>query len=81
MDTKRFLIATLLSVAVLILWQQLFPPPEPPPQRAEQAGEALPESSPGIAGEPIGEAPRAVPAAGSPDEEEAAGEAIQLVIS
>ncbi|MFQ5349764.1 MAG: membrane protein insertase YidC, partial [Thermoanaerobaculia bacterium] len=46
MDTKRFLLATLLSVAVLILWQQLFPPPEPPPPPAEQVAEARPEIPP-----------------------------------
>jgi YidC/Oxa1 family membrane protein insertase len=37
LDTRRFLIATLLSVAVLILWQQLFPPPEPPSRPAGTA--------------------------------------------
>ena len=30
MDDKRLLVAALLSLAVLILWQVLFPPPEPP---------------------------------------------------
>ncbi len=46
MDTKRFLIATLLSVAILILWQQLFPPPEPAPRPAESAEELAAELSP-----------------------------------
>ena len=30
MDNRRLLIAALLSMAVLFLWQVLFPPPEPP---------------------------------------------------
>ncbi len=42
MDTKRFLLATLLSVAILILWQQLFPPPEPLPRPVEPVTERGP---------------------------------------
>ena len=53
MDTKRFLIATLLSVAILILWQQLFPPPEPPPRPVDPVVERGPEP----------ERPAALPAA------------------
>ncbi len=34
MDNRRVLIAVLLSIAVIIGWQLLFPPPEPPPRTA-----------------------------------------------
>jgi len=46
-DNRRLLIAALLSMAVLFLWQVLFPPPEPPRAPvARPAPEALatPES-------------------------------------
>ena len=68
MDTKRFLIATLLSVAVLILWQQLFPPPEPPPRPDEPVAESRPESPP---------PPPPQPSPGSPAEPEASLEAAE----
>jgi YidC/Oxa1 family membrane protein insertase len=66
LDTKRFLIATLLSVAVLIGWQQLFPPPEPPPPAAEQVVETRPQSPPGSAVEPQAAAPSFEPDEESP---------------
>lgn len=65
MDNRRLLIAFLLSLAVLIAWNLLFPPPEPPqpqPPRAEapaEAGEAPAagvELFPDAAGEPAAEA-------------------------
>ena len=41
MDNKRLLIAAVLSMAVLFLWQMLFPPPEPtPPPRPAVAAAA-----------------------------------------
>ena len=44
MDNRRLFIAALLSIAVLFLWQILFPPP-PPPQRAPPS-EPPPSSAP-----------------------------------
>jgi YidC/Oxa1 family membrane protein insertase len=35
-DNRRILIATVASVAILILWQVLFPPAKPPPKPAQQ---------------------------------------------
>ena len=32
MDTKRLLLAAVLSLAVMVAWGYLFPPPDPPPQ-------------------------------------------------
>ena len=72
MDTKRFLIATLLSVGVLILWQQIFPPPEPAPPPAEPAIEGQAEIAPSAAAPQPPPAPGA--AAEGPVEEEAAEE-------
>ncbi len=71
MDTKRFLIATLLSVAVLILWQQIFPPPEPQPPAVDPVVEAQPETAPvGVA------APRAPVESPEPEAEAPAGEVV-----
>ena len=69
MDTKRFLLATLLSVAVLILWQQLFPAPEPAPRPAAPAAEPQAEPAPGeaVATPPAEVSP--APAAAAPAEE------------
>ena len=47
MDNRRLLIAALLSVGVLFLWQVLFPPPEPPQRPAEApASAAAPVAAP-----------------------------------
>ncbi|MEJ2085743.1 MAG: membrane protein insertase YidC, partial [Acidobacteriota bacterium] len=35
MDTKRLLLAAALSLAVMVTWGYLFPPPEPPPQQTQ----------------------------------------------
>ena len=71
MDTKRFLIATLLSVAVLILWQQLFPPPEPEPapevEPIETVAEPEPSLPPPVAGEPAAAEPPAGVVAPTPE--------------
>ena len=47
MDNKRLLIAAVLSMAVLFVWQMLFPPPEatPPPRSAVVAASGAPGSS------------------------------------
>lgn len=46
METRRLLIAAILSMAVLLLWQKFFPPPElaapPPPVASEPAPSAPP---------------------------------------
>lgn len=61
MDNKRLLIAAVLSMAVLFLWQILFPPPEP----VSPARPATPASAPASAGEKPAPA-NAAPAAASP---------------
>ncbi len=43
MDNRRLLLAALLSVAVLFVWQYLFPPPEPP-RRPEEPSAASADS-------------------------------------
>ena len=73
MDTKRFLIATLLSVGILILWQQIFPPPEPPPP-AEPVVETQLEMPAGPVAAPQALAPRLEPGVESPAGEAAATE-------
>ncbi len=74
MDTKRFLIATLLSVAILILWQQLFPPPEPQPRPVDQVVERVAE--PDVSSEPAAGPRPTVPGPGpEPAPEAAASEA------
>ena len=45
MDNKRLLIAAVLSMAVLFLWQVVFPPPEPP-RVPPPAGIATPSAPP-----------------------------------
>ena len=54
METKRLLIAALLSMAVLLLWQKFFPPPEPvaPPPTAAAAEQRV---------DPVTAAPSAAP--------------------
>lgn len=47
MDNKRLLIAAVLSMAVLFLWQMIFPPPEAtPPPRTAVAAPATPGAAP-----------------------------------
>ncbi len=52
MDNKRLLIAAVLSMGVLFLWQMIFPPPEatPPPRTAVAAPAAPGAVAPGEAG-------------------------------
>lgn len=48
MDNRRLFLAAILSMAVLFLWQVLFPPPEPAPRPAAlpvAAGEAAPATA------------------------------------
>lgn len=68
METRRLLLAALLSMAVLLLWQKFFPPPEPaaapavpeiqqaaePQAGAAVAAEEPAELSPAAAAEPLG---------------------------
>ncbi len=66
METKRLLIAALLSLAVLLAWQALFPP-EPPPEspaavEPSRAAEAEPERPGAPAPPPAAEAQEAGPA-------------------
>ncbi len=76
MDTRRLLLATLLSVAVLILWQQLFPAPErpPTPPPVSEAPAAAPPTAEPSAG-PVAAAPEEAPPV-APAMPEAAPEAL-----
>ncbi|MHC4393714.1 MAG: hypothetical protein ACYS22_20655, partial [Planctomycetota bacterium] len=60
MDDRRLLVAALLSLGVLILWQVMFPPPEPPIQPAPAVVERLADEA---ASEPSVGAARDDPAA------------------
>ena len=40
-DNRRILVATVASVAILIVWQVLFPPKRPPPPRTRFAPQLL----------------------------------------
>ena len=79
MDTRRLLLAFLLSLGVILIWYTVFPPPKPAPPRppvSEERAAPPPETVPPgpVPGTPS--APAATPAvAGAPREQiEAAGE-------
>lgn len=65
MDNRRLLVAAVLSVAILLVWQALFPPPKPmpqaPPASVATSSPAAPVT-PGAAPSPA-PAPAAAPAA------------------
>ncbi len=63
MDNKRLLIAAVLSMAVLFLWQMVFPPPEPPPAPRPPATASAPVSAapPPVGASPAGAEPAAPP--------------------
>lgn len=56
MDNKRLLIAAVLSMAVLFLWQMVFPPPEPPPSPRPPAAAAS-AAAPTATAAPVSAAP------------------------
>ncbi|MBP7586894.1 MAG: membrane protein insertase YidC [Thermoanaerobaculia bacterium] len=64
MDNKRLLIAAVLSMGVLFLWQMIFPPPEatPPPRTAVAA-----PGAPAAPGSTTAAVPAAAPGAGAPE--------------
>lgn len=62
MDNRRLLLAALLSMAVLFVWNEIFPPPEPvrppaPPTIEESAAEAAPAAARGEAATAAAEPP------------------------
>ncbi len=72
MENRRLLLAALLSVAVLLVWQFVFPPPKPTPRPAaspEAASSAAPQGSAATAGgstEATKTAAEGAPAASAP---------------
>jgi YidC/Oxa1 family membrane protein insertase len=72
-DNRRLLIAALLSMAVLVLWQVLFPPPRPAPRppapavEATDAGAAEAAPAGGAAAAPAAPGASAAPAAAPPE--------------
>ena len=72
MDNRRLLFAALLSMAVLLSWQYLFPPPEPPSRptapslASEPAPAAAAEAVPAPSAEPAPAPVEAAPAAAEP---------------
>ena len=78
MDNRRLLLAAILSMGVLFLWQYLFPAPEPPAPRPAVAVEAAatPEATPGApaatgtapAAEALAPAPAAPPVEAATEE-------------
>lgn len=71
MDTRRLLIAFLLSLGVILLWYTIFPPPKPTPEAvpppSQQEESATPAPAQGAPASPAG--PGAVPAAPAPGEQ------------
>jgi YidC/Oxa1 family membrane protein insertase len=70
-DNRRILVATVASVAILVLWQVLFPPPKPAPpaQRPVAAEEARPAAAaPGAPGVPAAAPALPAPQADAPEE-------------
>lgn len=74
MDNKRLLIAAVLSMAVLFLWQMVFPPPEPavPPRPTASA----PAATGATAGGPVESGTASAPAAAAEAERAAATPAL-----
>jgi len=68
LDNKRLLIAAVLSMAVLFLWQMVFPPPEAPapPRPAVAAAPAATPAAGASGSVPGSSAPGAAPAAAAP---------------
>ncbi len=64
MDNKRLLIAAVLSMAVLFVWQRLFPPPEPPPTAPVSEAQAAPAPVSATAPSAGAPAPGAAPGTG-----------------
>ena len=46
MDTRRLLIAALLSLAIMIAWGYFFPPPDPPPSQPPAVAESTDQLAP-----------------------------------
>jgi len=72
-DTRRILIATVLSVAVVFAWQKFFAPPPPPPVAAPAEGSkpATPEAplqAKAPPAQPAAPAPAPAPPPGAPEE-------------
>src|SRR5579871_1157124 len=65
MDQKNFIVAIVLSVIIIMGWQQLFPPAKTPPQQQQQTGQTTtPGAAPGTpsnAPAAPGSAPTAAP--------------------
>lgn len=68
MDDRRLLVAALLSLAVLILWQMAFPPPEPSLPEPVAESPVVEESPPPPEGESSGAAERSAGAQGGSSE-------------
>ncbi len=60
-DSRRILLATVVSVGILLGWQLLFPPPKPPPPKPAEVTQAQPAGQPPAPGAQQPGAP-AVPA-------------------
>ncbi|MBI5068897.1 MAG: membrane protein insertase YidC [Deltaproteobacteria bacterium] len=72
-DNRRILVAAVVSVAILLVWQLLFPPPKPAPKPAEpaaaEAQKTPPPAAPAGTPAPASPAAAVAPAAPSAPEE------------
>lgn len=66
-ENRRILIATVASVAILVVWQVVFPPPKPAPPRPAAAASA-PAAQPGQAAAPAPTAASPAPVEQAPEE-------------
>ena len=87
MDTRRLLIAFLLSLGVILLWYTIFPPPKPTPEAvpppSERAESATPGQAPGAPASPAAPAsaaPGSAPATLVPGEQIAAAAEERVVL-
>jgi YidC/Oxa1 family membrane protein insertase len=63
LETRRLLIAAVLSLAILFGWQALFPPPKPAPPAPPPSAAAAPAAEPAAPSAPPTSAPEANPTA------------------
>lgn len=62
MENRRLILAAVLSMGILLVWQYLFPPPEPAPRPVAPVAEATSTSPGAAAGMARGSEPPAAPA-------------------
>jgi YidC/Oxa1 family membrane protein insertase len=67
-ENRRILVAAVVSVAILLLWQVLFPKPKPPEAPPEKPAPAAARTEPSPPAAPAAPGPGAAPAPAGPEE-------------